>query len=294
MAIEVRAYPFPWTLGIFRDCLRNDYPAWVLLQDGELLGYFLMSLAAGEAHVLNVCVAPEQQGHGHGRKLMRACLQIARGRGAERVFLEVRPSNVGAIQLYFDMGFNEIGSAPALLPRQGRSRGCAGHGDRVAAARIVARVVPGWAAPALAQTLVGGVGRPGFSRAARRERRLVRSSRAGAGAPLLRRPQCASCTNVSLASLPLHLAISVSTRLISLSRRARSAPMSTSPSSGTSNLSSRHRRRAGRCGRRIGKKFDRLEPVEEAQLRAEALRARAVGASPSASSSRTSFAGRRR
>lgn len=116
MAIEVRAYPFPWTLGIFRDCLRNDYPAWVLLQDGELLGYFLMSLAAGEAHVLNVCVAPEQQGQGHGRKLMRACLQIARGRGAERVFLEVRPSNVGAIQLYFDMGFNEIGRRPRYYP----------------------------------------------------------------------------------------------------------------------------------------------------------------------------------
>lgn len=116
MAIEVRAYPFPWTLGIFRDCLRADYPAWVLLRDGQLIGYFLMSLAAGEAHVLNVCVAPEQQGHGYGRKLLHAILQIARGRGAERVFLEVRPSNTGAIQLYFDAGFNEIGRRPRYYP----------------------------------------------------------------------------------------------------------------------------------------------------------------------------------
>ncbi len=116
MAIEVRAYPYPWTLGILRDCLRADYPAWVLLQDGEVIGYFLMSLAAGEAHVLNVCVAPEQQGRGYGRKLLRSILQLARGRGAERVFLEVRPSNKGAIELYFDMGFNEIGRRPRYYP----------------------------------------------------------------------------------------------------------------------------------------------------------------------------------
>lgn len=121
MAIEVRAYPFPWTVGIFRDCLRADYPAWVLLQDGRLVGYFLMSVAADEAHVLNVCVAPEDQGQGHGRRLMRAILQIARGHGAQRVFLEVRPSNTGAIALYFDIGFNEIGRRPRYYPaRDGR------------------------------------------------------------------------------------------------------------------------------------------------------------------------------
>ena len=116
-AIEVRAYPFPWTLGIFRDCLHADYQAWVLLlHDGEVIGYFMMSLAAGEAHLLTVCVAPEQQGRGYGRTLLRAILQIARGRGAQRVFLEVRPSNTGAIALYFDEGFNEIGRRPRYYP----------------------------------------------------------------------------------------------------------------------------------------------------------------------------------
>ena len=71
-AVEIRAYEFPWTLGIFRDCLHADYPAWVLDVDGRVGGYFLMSIAAGEAHVLNVCVAPELQGAGHGRALLRA------------------------------------------------------------------------------------------------------------------------------------------------------------------------------------------------------------------------------
>lgn len=116
LAIEQRAYPFPWTRGIFRDCLLADYPAWVLLQEGGIIGYGVLSLAADEAHVLNVCTAPEAQGRGHGRRMLHALLQIARGRGAQRVFLEVRPSNAHAIALYHDEGFNEIGRRPRYYP----------------------------------------------------------------------------------------------------------------------------------------------------------------------------------
>ena len=114
--IELRAYPFPWTRGIFHDCLRANYPAWVLQRDGAIVGYGLLSIAADEAHVLNVCAAPEEQGRGHGRRLLRALLQLARGRGAQRVFLEVRPSNPAAIALYHAEGFNEIGRRPRYYP----------------------------------------------------------------------------------------------------------------------------------------------------------------------------------
>ena len=116
LAIEVRAYPFPWTRGIFRDCLLADYPAWVLEQDGRIIGYGVLSLAVDEAHVLNVCAAPEVQGRGHGRRLLRSLLKIASARGAQRVFLEVRPSNTHAIALYHDEGFNEIGRRPRYYP----------------------------------------------------------------------------------------------------------------------------------------------------------------------------------
>lgn len=120
-AVERRAYEFPWTAGIFRDCLRADYIAWVLDLDGAIGGYFLMSLAAGEAHVLNICVAPERQGQGHGRRLLRSLMHLARSRGAQRVFLEVRPSNRHAIALYDREGFNEIGRRPRYYPaRDGR------------------------------------------------------------------------------------------------------------------------------------------------------------------------------
>ncbi len=114
--IELRAYPFPWTRGIFQDCLRASYPAWVLHRDGTIIGYGMLSLAADEAHVLNVCAAPEEQGRGQGRRLLRALLQQARTRGAQRVFLEVRPSNTGAITLYHAEGFNEIGRRPRYYP----------------------------------------------------------------------------------------------------------------------------------------------------------------------------------
>ena len=119
MGIERRAYPFPWTRGIFRDCLRADYPAWVMEDQGTTIGYAVLSVAAGEAHILNLCTDPEVQGRGHGRQLLRALLQLARGRGAQRVFLEVRPSNAPAIALYHDEGFNEIGRRPRYYPAIG-------------------------------------------------------------------------------------------------------------------------------------------------------------------------------
>ena len=62
MAIEVRAYPFPWTVGIFRDCLRAGYPSWVLQADARIIGYGVLSVAVGEAHLLNVCIEPAEQG----------------------------------------------------------------------------------------------------------------------------------------------------------------------------------------------------------------------------------------
>ena len=107
--IEALAYEFPWTLGIFRDCMRAGYACWVLSHDATTIGYAVLSMAAREAHVLNVCVAPDEQGHGHGRRLMRRLVDLARWHQAERVFLEVRPSNRAALALYHQAGFEVIG-----------------------------------------------------------------------------------------------------------------------------------------------------------------------------------------
>ena len=120
-AIELAAYPFPWTYGIFHDCLRAGYECWVLARSAEIVGYGVLSCAAREAHILNVCVAPDEQRRGHGRRIVLRLLDLARWHRAERVFLEVRPSNPHAIALYDAMGFNEIGRRPNYYPaKRGR------------------------------------------------------------------------------------------------------------------------------------------------------------------------------
>jgi [ribosomal protein S18]-alanine N-acetyltransferase len=119
--IEGNAYEFPWSPGIFRDCLRAGYGCWVLEEADRVIGYALLSVAAGEAHILNLCIDPAHQRRGLGRRMLLRLLDLARWHRAERVFLEVRPSNDGAITLYRREGFNEIGTRPRYYPaRHGR------------------------------------------------------------------------------------------------------------------------------------------------------------------------------
>jgi ribosomal-protein-alanine N-acetyltransferase len=116
-AIETKGYQFPWDEDIFRDCLKARYECWVCEERDKVLGYCIASIAVGEAHVLNLCVDPAEQGQGIGRKLLENLIESARGR-AETVFLEVRPSNTVAIALYENMGFNEIGIRKGYYPAE--------------------------------------------------------------------------------------------------------------------------------------------------------------------------------
>ena len=108
MAIERANYQFPWEEDIFRDCFKANYNCWVCEEQDVVLGYCILSMAVDEAHILNICVAPSEQGQGIGRKMLENLIETARGR-AETMFLEVRPSNTVAIALYEKMGFNQIG-----------------------------------------------------------------------------------------------------------------------------------------------------------------------------------------
>ncbi len=110
VAIEQSSYRFPWTHGVFRDCIRVGYLCGVLEFDGKIGGYCIMSFGAGEAHVLNLCVSAAIRGQGFGRASMMFMKRAARERGARKILLEVRPSNVPAKKLYESMGFEEIGT----------------------------------------------------------------------------------------------------------------------------------------------------------------------------------------
>jgi ribosomal-protein-alanine N-acetyltransferase len=108
-AIERAGYQFPWSEGIFRDCLRVGYVCRVVEVDGEMAGYGIMSVGAGEAHILNVCVRDEYRSRGLGRKMLQYLLERARIAGMYEAFLEVRPSNTTAARLYHSLGFEQVG-----------------------------------------------------------------------------------------------------------------------------------------------------------------------------------------
>ena len=109
IAIERAGYQFPWSEGIFRDCLRVGYVCRVVDIGGDMAGYGIMSVGGGEAHILNVCIREEYRCRGLGRKLMLYLLDRARAAGMYEAFLEVRPSNHVAGRLYHSLGFEQVG-----------------------------------------------------------------------------------------------------------------------------------------------------------------------------------------
>ncbi len=111
--IERRSYEFPWSHGVFRDCLLAGYQNIVLLRGDSVAGYGVLSVAAGEAHILNICVDPEFRSRGYGIKLLDEMLFRARAASVRQVFLEVRPSNERAIAMYRKKGFHQVANRPA-------------------------------------------------------------------------------------------------------------------------------------------------------------------------------------
>ena len=129
--IERRVYPFPWTAGIFSDCLRVGYHCTILEVDFVLVGYGIIASGAGEAHLLNVCVREEFRNRGFGRVLLANLTDLAAKSGATVVFLEVRPANTAAIRLYETMGFRQSGL------RQGYYQSASGREDALVMRRSV-------------------------------------------------------------------------------------------------------------------------------------------------------------
>ncbi len=111
--IERRSYEFPWSHGVFRDCLLAGYQNVVLLREEQVAGYAVLSVAAGEAHILNICVDPAFRARGYGEKLLDELLFRARAAMVRQIFLEVRPSNDTALALYRKKGFHQVANRPA-------------------------------------------------------------------------------------------------------------------------------------------------------------------------------------
>ena len=111
--IERSAYPFPWTRGIFADCIRAGYDCFALQTGSRLIAYCIQSHAAGESHLLNLCIAPDWQKKGYGNLMLNHVIRQARLQKCSSIFLEVRPSNPSGIRLYEQKGFYIVGRRPA-------------------------------------------------------------------------------------------------------------------------------------------------------------------------------------
>jgi len=129
MAVELQAYPFPWSRGHFTDSLAAGYEAQLLLRDAgsrragsELLAYYVAMPGVEELHLLNLTVAPAHQGHGHARSLLAHLADAGRRLGATQIWLEVRESNLRARRLYERWGFEAVGQRKSYYP--------AAHGQR--------------------------------------------------------------------------------------------------------------------------------------------------------------------
>jgi [ribosomal protein S18]-alanine N-acetyltransferase len=121
MEIEPHIYSHPWTRGNFADSLKSAHSAWVLVQDANIIGYALMMMVLDEAHLLNLSISQSYQKQGLGRLLLEHMIQIAQDLKAANMFLEVRASNISAIALYENVGFNEMAVRRGYYPaHQGR------------------------------------------------------------------------------------------------------------------------------------------------------------------------------
>jgi ribosomal-protein-alanine N-acetyltransferase len=116
VAIERDVHAHPWTRGNFADSIESGHHCWVVEHRSEILAYGVFTVAAGEAHLLNLSVARDCQRRGLGSQMTRFLLKLAREHGARVVFLEVRPSNAAARALYSRNGFAEIGRRRDYYP----------------------------------------------------------------------------------------------------------------------------------------------------------------------------------
>jgi ribosomal-protein-alanine N-acetyltransferase len=116
VAIENEVYPHPWTRGNFRDSLAAGYRCLIMELAGETVGYSVVSIGAGEAHLLNLGIAAQWQRRGLGREMLRFMIELARDCFVHKIFLEVRPSNLAGRALYADAGFIEVATRRGYYP----------------------------------------------------------------------------------------------------------------------------------------------------------------------------------
>lgn len=122
VAIEAEAFTSPWRADTFLGLLGRDTVRMLVMTDAAeaIVGYAVLWIVLDQGELANLAVVSDRRGEGLGRALLDHVLDDARGRGVEKLFLEVRESNEVALRLYRAAGFEEIGRRPAYYdnPRE--------------------------------------------------------------------------------------------------------------------------------------------------------------------------------
>ncbi len=118
-AIDCQTNDFPWTQSLFEQAVASTKKTSVIEEQGEILGFSIVSYVVGEAELLNICIAKNQQGKKLGNQLLEHALEQSKKSENHEMYLEVRASNVVALALYEKHDFNEIGRRKDYYPMKG-------------------------------------------------------------------------------------------------------------------------------------------------------------------------------
>lgn len=122
LAIEQQSFSMPWTDAMFRSELHNERTSRLLVAraeaaEGPIVGYIAYRIVLDEMHVILMAVAPAWRRRGIARQLLCQAMDQARTVGCIRATLEVRVSNVPALQLYYSLRFAPVGTRPKYYLR---------------------------------------------------------------------------------------------------------------------------------------------------------------------------------
>jgi len=116
MPIENACHSHPWSEKTFTSCIGGRYFGEKLNNAQEIIGFYIGELVVDEATLMDICVEPNQQGHGFGKQLLTQFIEQAKTKGALKIWLEVRSKNISAQMLYMNAGFIETGRRTGYYP----------------------------------------------------------------------------------------------------------------------------------------------------------------------------------
>lgn len=119
-ALHKRLFYPAWDEAAVNGLLEHPASTSLVAVAGEpkaIAGFIIGQLAADEAEILSIGVAPDWQRTGLGKKLVEGLIRAVRRGEAKRLFLEVAADNAGALRLYKSLNFTETGQRKAYYER---------------------------------------------------------------------------------------------------------------------------------------------------------------------------------